>query len=177
MFAPELAGKTISNLSTGDATDAVKLEGFPKEIYADQMIGLITGALVRKKAGMPSQSLADRIPASLKVMHTYHDLFSKSVPGAQYDNPGASVDSCVAALDDALNTFRSYGVAAELPQLFSDPSHRLPKKVPATMNSPLSFKCRPEYPMTRLNVSPRPCLLCSPNIPAGGFRPNQQRAR
>ena len=113
MLAPELAGKTISNLSTGDATDAVKLEDFPKEIYADQMIGLITGALVRKKAGRPLQSLSDRIPASLKVMHTYHDLFSKSVPGAQYDNPGASVDSCVAALGDVLNTFRSYGVAAE----------------------------------------------------------------
>ena len=81
-----------------------------------------------KKAGIPLQSLADQIPVRIKVIHSYHEVFSKSVPSGQYDNPGASVDTHLAALDDALNTFRSHGVPAGIPQLFSDPAHRASKE-------------------------------------------------
>ncbi|MGR3343924.1 MAG: imine reductase family protein [Paracoccaceae bacterium] len=74
------------------------------------------------------QNFADQIPVSIKVTHTYHDVISKSVPSGNCDNPGASVDTYIAALDDALNTFRSHGVPAELPQLFSDLAHRASKE-------------------------------------------------
>ncbi len=84
------------------------------------MFGMIYGALACKKAGIPIQAFVDQIPVSLKVMEGYYEVFAKSVPSADYKDPPASMNTYVAALDDALGTFKSLGARSELPQLMYD---------------------------------------------------------
>lgn len=88
------------------------------------MFGMIYGGLVCRKAGIPLETFAAQIPVSLGVLPSYHEYFSNTVPGGNFDNPPASMEIYAAALDDALSTFRAVGAAAELPQLFSDLAHR-----------------------------------------------------
>jgi 3-hydroxyisobutyrate dehydrogenase-like beta-hydroxyacid dehydrogenase len=88
------------------------------------MFGMIYGALVCRKAGIPLDAFARQVPVSMGMLPTYHEYFSDTVPGSRFDNPPATMATYAAALDDALSTFRSLGAAAELPQLFSDLAHK-----------------------------------------------------
>ena len=88
------------------------------------MFGMIYGALVCKKAGIPLDTFAGQVPVSLGMLPSYHKYFADTVPGGDFDNPPATMTTYTAALDDALSTFRTVGAPAELPQLFSDLAHR-----------------------------------------------------
>jgi len=73
------------------------------------MFGMIYGALVCKKAGIPMQVFSDQIPASLKMVHDYYALFERTVPPEDFDNAEASMQVYALAQHDALKTFQSLG--------------------------------------------------------------------
>jgi 3-hydroxyisobutyrate dehydrogenase-like beta-hydroxyacid dehydrogenase len=88
------------------------------------MSGMIYGGLVCKQAGIPLDAFTQQIPVSLGMLPSYYQYFADTVPGGNFDNPPATMATYVAALDDALSTFKATGAPAELPQLFSDLAHR-----------------------------------------------------
>lgn len=88
------------------------------------MFGMIYGALLCQRAGIPLQTFAEQIPVSLGVLPSYHAYFSQTVPDGNFDDPPASMATYAAALDDALATFKTLDAPAALPQLFSDLAHR-----------------------------------------------------
>ena len=84
------------------------------------MFGMIYGALVCKKAGVPMQVFSDQIPASLKLVHDYYSLFERSVPSGEFANAEASMKVYALAQEDALKTFLSLGAPSEFMQLMYD---------------------------------------------------------
>ena len=88
------------------------------------MFGMIYGALICQKAGIPLQAFSDQIPVSLGMLPDYHAYFAATVPNATYDNSSATMASYAAALEDALATFRTLNAPADLPQLLSDLTRR-----------------------------------------------------
>ena len=50
---------------------------------------------------------------------TPEDVFAASVPGDNFDDPQASVDTYVAAFKDTLDSFRDYDVNHDFPRLMS----------------------------------------------------------
>ena len=81
------------------------------------MFGMIYGALVCQKAGIPMQVYSDQLPATLKLVNDYHDLFARTVPSEDYDNAEASMKVYALAQEDALKTFESLDAPAEFMQL------------------------------------------------------------
>lgn len=77
------------------------------------MFGMIYGALVCRKAGIPMQVFSDQIPASLKLVNDYYDLFAKTVPKGNFDDPEASLKVYALAQEDALKTFKSLDAPVE----------------------------------------------------------------
>ena len=84
------------------------------------MFGMINGALVCQKAGIPMQVFADQLPATIKLVNDYHDLFARTVPTEDYDNAEASLKVYALAQEDALKTFQSVDAPAEFIQLMYD---------------------------------------------------------
>lgn len=84
------------------------------------MFGMINGALVCRKAGIPMQVFSDQIPASIKMVNDYYDLFSKTVPTGEFDNAEASLKVYALAQEDALKTFKSLAAPAEFMQVIYD---------------------------------------------------------
>ena len=84
------------------------------------MFGMIYGALACQKAGIPAKVFSDQIPASLKLVNDYYDLFAKTVPTEEYDNAEASLKVYALAQEDALKTFRALNAPAEFVQLMYD---------------------------------------------------------
>ena len=60
---------------------------------------------------------SDQIPASLKLVNDYYDLFARTVPAEDYDNAEASLKVYALAQDDALKTYRSLDAPDEFIQL------------------------------------------------------------
>lgn len=81
------------------------------------MFGMIYGALVCKKAGIPMQVYSDQLPATLKLVNDYHDLFARTVPTEDYDNAEASLKVYALAQKDALKTFGSLNAPTAFMQL------------------------------------------------------------
>ena len=81
------------------------------------MFGMIYGATVCRAAGVPLSAFAEQIPASIKLVNDYYDVFSKTVPSADYDNPEASLQVYADAQEDALKTFKKVGAPAEFIEL------------------------------------------------------------
>ena len=84
------------------------------------MFGMIYGALVCRKAGIPMQVYSDQIPASIKLVNDYYDLFSRTVPQDAFDEPEASLKVYALAQEDALKTFMSLDAPAEFIQIMYD---------------------------------------------------------
>lgn len=81
------------------------------------MFGMIYGALACQKAGIPMQVFSDQLPATLKLVNDYRDLFARTVPSEDYDNAEASLKVYALAQEDALKTFESLGAPAEFIRL------------------------------------------------------------
>jgi len=88
------------------------------------MWGMLYGALVCRRAGIPLDVFSAQVPVSLGVLPGYHKYFADTAPSGNFDNPPASMNTYAAALDDALSTFESTGAPDELPRLFSELAHR-----------------------------------------------------
>jgi len=119
--------KILGGKSTHVGTEAGMLAALFAALFTTRqgfMFGMIFGALVCKKAGIPLDTFAQQIPVSLGVLPSYHQYFSDTVPGKKFDNPPASMTTYAAALDDALSTFKEVGAPSDLPQLFSDLAHK-----------------------------------------------------
>lgn len=84
------------------------------------MFGMIYGALVCQKAGIPMQVYADQLPATIKLVNDYHDLFARTVPTEDYDNAEASLKVYALAQEDALKTYLSLKAPAELIRIMHD---------------------------------------------------------
>lgn len=84
------------------------------------MFGMIHGAHVCRKAGISMQVFADQIPASLKLVNDYYDLFAKTVPADDFDDPEASLKVYALAQEDALKTYRSLGAPTDLIETMYD---------------------------------------------------------
>ena len=84
------------------------------------MFGMIYGALVCRKTGVPLQSFVDQLPVTLEMAQNYYKLFAATVPSGDFDNAEATMAVYKAALEDTLNTFKAAGAPADLPQLFFD---------------------------------------------------------
>ena len=84
------------------------------------MFGMIYGALVCQRAGIPMQVYVDQLPATIKLVNDYHDLFAKTVPVEDYDSAEASLKVYALAQEDALKTFLSLKAPAELIQIMHD---------------------------------------------------------
>lgn len=81
------------------------------------MFGMIYGALACQKAGIPMQVFSDQLPATLKLVNDYRDLFARTVPAEDYDNAEASLKVYALAQEDALKTFESLDAPAEFIRL------------------------------------------------------------
>jgi len=81
------------------------------------MFGMIYGALVCRKAGIPMQVFSDQMPATLKLVDDYYDLFSRTVPQGDFDTAEASLRVYALAQEDALKTFNSLDAPAEFMQI------------------------------------------------------------
>ena len=84
------------------------------------MFGMIYGAMLCRKAGLPLETYVEQMPLTIKVVHDYYDVFSTSVLADDYSNPQASIDVYVAAFADTLKSFREHGASDELPRLLAD---------------------------------------------------------
>lgn len=84
------------------------------------MFGMIYGALVCQKAGIPMQVYTDQLPATIKLVNDYHDLFARTVPTDDYDNAEASLKVYALAQEDALKTYLSLDAPADFIQLMHD---------------------------------------------------------
>ena len=84
------------------------------------MFGMIYGALVCQKAGIPMKTFSDQIPASIKLVQDYYRLFSRTVPMGNYDSPEASMKVYAMAQEDALKTFGSVGAPDEFVRLMHE---------------------------------------------------------
>jgi 3-hydroxyisobutyrate dehydrogenase-like beta-hydroxyacid dehydrogenase len=118
--------KILGGSSTHVGTEAGMLAALFAALFTTRqgfMFGMIYGALVCKKAGIPLDIFAQQIPVSLGVLPSYHRYFADTVPEGKFDNPPATMTTYAAALDDALSTFKATGAPSELPQLFSDLAH------------------------------------------------------
>lgn len=84
------------------------------------MFGMIYGALVCHKAGIPMQVYADQLPATIKLVKDYHDLFARTVPVEDYDSAEASLKVYAMAQEDALKTYLSLNAPADFIRLMHD---------------------------------------------------------
>ena len=84
------------------------------------MFGMIYGALVCQRAGIPMQVYSDQLPATIKLVNDYHDLFARTVPTDDYDNAEASLKVYALAQEDALKTYLSLDAPADFIQLMHD---------------------------------------------------------
>jgi len=83
------------------------------------MFGMIYGALLCKKAGLPLHTYVEQMPLTIKVVHDYYDVFASSVLSDNYSDPQASIDMYIAAFADTLESFRNHNVNDELPKLMA----------------------------------------------------------
>ncbi|WP_372575131.1 NAD(P)-dependent oxidoreductase [Ruegeria jejuensis] len=84
------------------------------------MFGMIYGALVCQKAGVPMQVYADQLPATIKLVNDYHDLFARTVPVGDYDDAEASLKVYALAQEDALTTCLSLKAPADFIRIMHD---------------------------------------------------------
>lgn len=105
-------GERISSLAVIYSALFLPRQGF--------MFGMLYGALICEKAGVPLESYVEQIPLTLKVTHDYYDVFAASVPTNDFADPPASIDTYAAAFRDVLASFRDLGLNREFPELLND---------------------------------------------------------
>ncbi len=119
----EDAIRVLGGASAHVGTEATAIPGLFAAMFTARqgfMFGLIYGGAVCRKAGLPMETFAAQVPVTLDVARGYADLFVRTVPNRQYDEPGATVAVYLAAIEDALATFEGTGTPDALPRLMRD---------------------------------------------------------
>ena len=83
------------------------------------MFGMIFGALVCRKAGIPIETFSAQVPKTLDMVSNYHQYFAETI-AQDFESDEASMQTYSAALDDVLSTFTHLGAPDALPRLFAD---------------------------------------------------------
>jgi len=108
-------------------TEAAAIPGLFAAMFTARqgfMFGLIYGGAVCRKAGLPMEVFAEQVPVTLGMAGNYADLFMRTVPTRDYDDPGATVAVYLAALEDVMATFEATGTPDALPRLMRDLTQR-----------------------------------------------------
>ena len=84
------------------------------------MFGMLYGALICEKAGVPVETYIQQIPLTIAVANDYYKVFASTVPTNDFSNPPASVNTYAAAFRDVLASFRNLDINHEFPELLHD---------------------------------------------------------
>lgn len=119
--------RTLGGASAHVGTEATAIPGLFAAMFTARqgfMFGLIYGGAVCRKAGLPTDAFAAQVPVTLGMAGNYADLFMRTVPTRDCDDPGATVAVYLAALEDVMATFESTGTPDALPRLMRDLAQR-----------------------------------------------------
>ena len=115
--------RTLGGASAHVGTEPAAIPGLFAAMFTARqgfMFGLIYGGAVCRKAGLPMDVFAAQVPVTLGMAGNYADLFMRTAPTQDYDDPGATVAVYLAALDDVLSTFEGTGTTDAFPRLMRD---------------------------------------------------------
>jgi len=119
--------RTLGGASAHVGTEAAAIPGLFAAMFTARqgfMFGLIYGGVVCRKAGLPMEVFAAQVPVTLGMAGNYADLFMRTVPTRDFDDPGATVAVYLAALEDVMATFEGTGTPDALPRLMRDLAQR-----------------------------------------------------
>ncbi len=119
--------RTLGGASAHVGTEAAAIPGLFAAMFTARqgfMFGLIYGGVVCRKAGLPMEVFAAQVPVTLGMAGNYADLFMRTVPTRDFDDPGATVAVYLAALEDVMATFEGTGTSDALPRLMRDLAQR-----------------------------------------------------
>ncbi len=119
--------RALGGASAHVGTDPAAIPGLFAAMFTARqgfIFGLIYGGAVCRKAGLPMEAFAAQVPVTLSMAGNYADLFMRTVPTRDYDDPGATVAVYLAALEDVMTTFESTGTPDALPRLMRDLAQR-----------------------------------------------------
>lgn len=119
--------RTLGGASAHVGTEPAAIPGLFAAMFTARqgfMFGLIYGGAVCRKAGLPMEAFAAQVPVTLGMAGNYADLFMRTVPDCDYDNPGATTAVYLAALDDVMATFEATGTTDAFPRLMRDLAKR-----------------------------------------------------
>ncbi len=119
--------RVLGGASAHVGTEAAAIPGLFAAMFTARqgfMFGLIYGGAVCRKAGLPMEVFAAQVPVTLGMAGNYADLFMRTVPTRDYDDPGATVAVYLAALEDVMATFEATGTPDALPRLMRDLAQR-----------------------------------------------------
>ncbi len=119
--------RALGGASAHVGTEAAAIPGLFAAMFTARqgfMFGLIFGGAVCRKAGLPMEVFAAQVPVTLGMAGNYADLFMRTVPTRDYDDPGATVAVYLAALEDVMATFEATETSDALPRLMRDLAQR-----------------------------------------------------
>ncbi len=119
--------RALGGASAHVGTDPAAIPGLFAAMFTARqgfIFGLIYGGVVCRKAGLPMEAFAAQVPVTLSMAGNYADLFMRTVPTRDYDDPGATVAVYLAALEDVMATFEGTGTTDALPRLMRDLAQR-----------------------------------------------------
>ena len=119
--------RALGGASAHVGTEAAAIPGLFAAMFTARqgfMFGLIYGGAVCRKAGLPMEVFAEQVPVTLGMAGNYADLFMRTVPTRDYDDPGATVAVYLAALEDVMATFEATETSDALPRLMRDLAQR-----------------------------------------------------
>ncbi len=119
--------RVLGGASAHVGTEAAAIPGLFAAMFTARqgfIFGLIYGGAVCRKAGLPMEAFAKQVPVTLSMAGNYADLFMRTVPTRDYDDPGATVAVYLAALEDVMATFEATGTPDALPRLMRDLAQR-----------------------------------------------------
>jgi 3-hydroxyisobutyrate dehydrogenase-like beta-hydroxyacid dehydrogenase len=114
---------TLAGASARVGSDPIALAAIYASLVLPRqgfMFGMIYGAMICEKAGISMDAYVEALPLTIKIVHDYYELFSKTVPGGKFDDPPASLSVYHAAFEDVLRTCGNLGAPDELPRLLRD---------------------------------------------------------
>ncbi len=119
--------RTLGGASAHVGTEAAAIPGLFAAMFTARqgfMFGLIYGGVVCRKAGLPMEVFAAQVPVTLGMAGNYADLFMRTVPTRDFDDPVATVAVYLAALEDVMATFEGTETPDALPRLMRDLAQR-----------------------------------------------------
>ena len=115
--------RTLGGASEHVATSPAAIPGlFAAMFMARQgfMFGMIYGGAVCRNAEVPMDVFVEQFPLTPRTTELYAETFRRTVPDQSYDNPEATLETYLAALNGVLATFGETGTIDDFPRLLRD---------------------------------------------------------